>query len=57
MSDDFEDHQTEGKNKIRPQEDGNDLPRSINEVSSHPVTILHNSNFDKVCLFLVNVQV
>jgi hypothetical protein len=47
VSDNLEDHQTEGKNKVRPQEDGNDLPKSIDEVSSHPVTILQNSNYDK----------
>ena len=39
MSDDFEDHQTEGKNKVESQEVGKELPKSIEEVTSHPESL------------------
>ena len=42
------DHQTEGQNKVKPQEDVHELPRSIDDVTPHPVTILQNANYDKV---------
>ena len=46
------DHQTEGQNKVKPQEDVHELPRSIDEVTPHPVTILQNANYDKVCVLI-----
>ena len=39
ISDNFEDHQTEGKNEVKSQEVGKELPRSIDEVTSHPESL------------------
>ena len=48
--DNLEDHQTEGQNKINPLDNVNELPKSIDQVTQSPVTILQNANYDKVCL-------
>jgi len=45
--DNLEDHQTEGQNKVNPLDDVNDLPRSIDQNTQNPVTILQNANYDK----------
>ena len=47
--DNLEDHQIEGQNKVYPLDDVNDLPRSIDQNTQNPVTILQNANYDKVC--------
>ena len=50
---DLVDHHTEEQNKVKPIEDVNELPRSIDQETYSPVTILQNANYDKVYVHIV----